>query len=125
LPLTRRRAVDTKATAQSISCQQAIAADGCFAVAMLAEFDPSLSAFGAWFYRALHWESGLVGQVLYLAAERAGVRATGIGCFFDPLTHDALGIQPGALRVVYHFTVGGPLDDARLQTLDAYHHLGG
>ena len=34
-------------------------------------------------YRRLFWECGLIGQVLYLEAEAAGVRGTGIGCFYD------------------------------------------
>ena len=49
---------------------------------MIAEFDASLQAFGPSFYRHLFWESGVVGQVLYLEAEAAGARATGIGCFY-------------------------------------------
>ena len=58
---------------------QDIAADGCFAIAMLGEFRDSLANDGPWFYRALHWEAGLVGQTLYLEAEAEGIRATGIG----------------------------------------------
>ncbi len=34
----------------------------------------------------LHWETGMIGQVLYLQAEAAGVRATGIGCYFDDVS---------------------------------------
>jgi len=45
---------------------------------MIAEYQETLFARGAWFYRRLFWETGLVGQVLYLEAEAAGVRATGI-----------------------------------------------
>jgi SagB-type dehydrogenase family enzyme len=37
-------------------------------------------------------EAGLVGQVLYLEAEAAGVRGTGIGCFFDDPVHQAFGL---------------------------------
>ena len=56
------------------SCHQEIAADGAFAAAMLAEFEPRLAAHGPWFYRRLHWEAGAIGQVLYLEAEAAGFR---------------------------------------------------
>ncbi len=58
---------------------------------MIAEFDASLQAFGPSFYRHLFWESGVVGQVLYLEAEAAGARATGIGCFYDDPVHEAAG----------------------------------
>src|SRR5262249_37743931 len=75
--------IDCRSAGRAVSCHQDIAADGAFAVAMLAEFEAPLRELGAWFYRRLHWETGAVGQVLYLAAEAAGVRATGIGCFFD------------------------------------------
>jgi len=36
-------------------------------------------------------ECGLIGQVLYLEAEAAGIRGTGIGCYFDDSVHELLG----------------------------------
>jgi SagB-type dehydrogenase family enzyme len=114
---------DTRNAAALLSCRQAIAADGAFAVAMLAELEPALREHGAWMYRHLHWEAGAIGQVLYLEAEAAARRATGIGCFFDDAVHELLGLRDRSLASLYHFTVGGPLEDDRLQTLDAYHHL--
>ena len=39
----------------------------------------------------------LVGQQLYLEAEASGIRATGIGCFFDDLTHRTFGLTGDAL----------------------------
>jgi hypothetical protein len=48
---------------------------------------------GPWFYRRLFWECGMIGQILYLEAEAAGLRATGIGCFYDDPTHHLLGIR--------------------------------
>jgi hypothetical protein len=90
---------------------------------MLAEFAAPLAEHGPAFYPRLFWETGLVGQVLYLEAEAAGVRATGIGCFFDDAMHDVLGISDHSWQSLYHFTVGGPVDDPRLQTLLPYHHL--
>jgi len=49
---------------------------------MLAKFD-DVTNKGAYFYPRLFWETGLLGQLLYLEAEAAGMRCTGIGCFFD------------------------------------------
>jgi SagB-type dehydrogenase family enzyme len=79
LPLFLLGKTDARQAAKATSCHQDIAADGCFAVAMLGEFRDSLANDGPWFYRALHWEAGLVGQTLYLESEAAGIRSTGIG----------------------------------------------
>lgn len=79
LPLFLLGGSDARQAAKATSCQQDIAADGCFAIAMLGEFRDSLARDGPWFYRALHWEAGLVGQTLYLESEAEGIRATGIG----------------------------------------------
>jgi hypothetical protein len=62
----------------------------------------------------------MAGQVLYLEAEAAGVRATGIGCFYDDPVHDVLGLRGHAFQSLYHFTVGQPVDDARLTTEPSY-----
>ncbi len=120
LPLFLLEAGDARAVAQQTSCDQEIAADGVFAAAMLAEFRGPLEQFGAWFYRCLHWETGVVGQALYLEAEATGIRATGIGCFFDDATHLAFGLAGDRFQVLYHFTMGGAVDDPRLQTSPPY-----
>lgn len=113
-----------RSVAAGVSCGQAIAADGAFAVAMLGEFRGALDAWGAWFYKRLHWEAGLIGQLLYLEAEAIGVGATGIGCFFDDPTHNLVGMKGHAIQDIYHFTVGGAVEDDRLATLPAYGHIG-
>jgi SagB-type dehydrogenase family enzyme len=114
---------DVRDAAQQTSCDQAIAADGAFAVAMLAEYRKPLGDFGSWFYRRLYWETGVVGQVLYLEAEAAGIRGTGIGCFFDDLTHRVFGLEGDRFQVLYHFTMGVAVDDPRLRTHPPYQHL--
>jgi hypothetical protein len=94
-----------------------------FAAAMLAEYRHPLQVHGPWMYRRLYWETGVIGQVLYLEAEASGIRGTGIGCFFDDLTHRTFGLEGDQFQVLYHFTMGGPLEDTRLQTHPAYEHL--
>jgi len=123
LSLHRLATGDCREVARSVSCDQEIAADGVFALAMLAEFEPRVREHGPWFYRRLHWEAGAIGQVLYLEAEAAGLRATGIGCFFDDLLHRAVGTVGRRYQDLYHFTIGGAVDDPRLQTRPAYEHL--
>jgi hypothetical protein len=58
--------------------------------------------------------------VLYLDAEAAGLRATGIGCFFDEPVHRVLGFDDMAFPSLYHFTIGAPVDDPRLTSLPPY-----
>jgi SagB-type dehydrogenase family enzyme len=125
LPLFLLEAGDARRVAAQTSCGQDIAADGVFAVAMLAEYRAPLETFGPWFYRRLHWEAGLVGQQLYLEAEASGIRATGIGCFFDDLTHRTFAMPGDAFQVLYHFTMGAAIDDVRLRTVAPYQHLQG
>ncbi len=110
---------DTRSASRLVSCHQAIAADGAFSLGMLADFRRSL-AESPWWYRRLFWEAGVLGQALYLEAEAAGVRSTGIGCYFDDAFHDILGLAGDRFQDLYHFTVGGPLEDARLTTLPPY-----
>jgi hypothetical protein len=111
---------DARRVAAQVSCGQDIAADGCFSVAMLADFERPLSEVGPWVYPRLYWECGLIGQVLYLEAEASGIHATGIGCYFDDPVHDLLGLTGRSFEDLYHFTLGGPVDDSRLTTLPAY-----
>ena len=120
LPLFLLESGDARGLATQVSCRQDIAGEGAFSLGMLAEYQASLDAHGPSFYRRMFWEAGAVGQVLYLEAEAAGVRATGIGCFFDDPVHEVYGLKDLAFQSIYHFTVGGPVDDPRLTTLPAY-----
>jgi len=120
VPLIRLARGDCRRLAGRLSCDQDIAADGFFSLGMLADFDASLETFGPSFYRHLFWESGIVGQVLYLEAEAAGARATGIGCFYDDPVHEVLGLTGHTFQSLYHFTVGLPVEDTRLTTEPGY-----
>ncbi len=122
-PLYRLGGGDLRDFARTLSCQQNIAADGAFSLGMLARFEPILRERGAASYRELFWEAGMIGQALYLAAEAAGVRGTGIGCYFDDVLHRALGLAGHDWQSLYHFTVGGPVEDSRLRTAPPYAHL--
>ncbi|MXX11202.1 MAG: SagB/ThcOx family dehydrogenase [Nitrospira sp. SB0677_bin_15] len=124
LPLYLLEDGNAQRIAIQVSCHQEIAGDGAFSLGMIAEFETSLEKHGPWFYKRLFWETGLIGQVLYLEAEAAGVRSTGIGCFFDDPVHRVLGWHPDAqFQSLYHFTVGGAVDDPRLTTLPPYGEL--
>jgi len=122
LPLYLLEAGDFQNIATTVSCQQSIAGDSAFSVGMIARFRAELAA-GPQRYRQLFWETGMLGQILYLEAEAQGVRGTGIGCFFDDPVHAVLGLAEDTFQSLYHFTVGGPQEDPRLTTHAAYHHL--
>lgn len=108
--------------AARVCCHQPIAGEGAFSLGMVSRFRPILS-LDRHAYRRLYWEAGAIGQVLYLEAEARGVRGTGIGCFFDDETHRVLGLRGDAYQSLYHFAIGGPVEDLRLRTWPPYVHL--
>jgi SagB-type dehydrogenase family enzyme len=120
LALYRLVAGDARELAAQLSCGQKIASDGCFSLGMIADFKRSLRRYGEWFYPRLYWECGLIGQVLYLEAEAMGIRGTGIGCFFDDPVHSVFGFKEYKWQSLYHFTIGGPVEDRRLTQLPPY-----
>ena len=113
---------DFRKEATFASCQQGIAGDGAFSVGMIAKFKENVEN-NPFLYRRLFWETGMIGQVLYLEAEAHSVRGTGIGCFFDDIVHKLLGFDDNTYQSLYHFTIGGALEDTRITTLPPYHHL--
>ena len=120
LRLTPLDPTELQRLTRRLHCHQDIAATACFAVGMLSAFSQALSS-GPAAYRSLYRECGALGQVLYLEAEAHGVRGTGIGCFFDDPVHNMLGLKNDAdWQTLYHFTVGLPIDDARIETTPAY-----
>ena len=106
-------------TLRTLICHQAIGADAMVVLALLAEFDAAI-ADGPGHYRDLLREAGLIGQVLYLEAEAAGLRGTGIGCYFDDPVHELLGLHGTSWQVLYHFSVGLPVVDPRILTTPPY-----
>ncbi len=113
---------DFRAEAKRISCDQAIAGESAFSLGMVARFrEPIESASHN--YKRLFWETGMIGQTLYLEAEAYGLRATGIGCFFDDPMHELCGFKSHDYQSLYHFTIGYPIEDSRITTLPPYAHL--
>ena len=110
---------DVTWVASRVSCDQDIAADGFFGLGMIARLESSIRD-REWFYRRLFWESGIIGQILYLEAEAAGARSTGIGCFYDDPVHEAAGLSGMEWQSLYHFSMGVPVEDDRLTTEPGY-----
>lgn len=122
IPLFLLEKGDFRQQAAMVSCHQDIAGSGVFSLGMIAAFQDRI-ADKPYGYRQLFWESGIIGQVLYLAAEACDLRGTGIGCFFDDAVHEILGFKNNRYQSLYHFTIGRPVEDPRLTTYPAYHHL--
>ena len=112
--------VDARRIANRVSCDQDIAEDGFLGLGMIARFEQPIRDHGEWLYRRLFWECGLIGQVLYLEAEAAGARATGIGCYYDEPVHELLGLSGDAWQDLYHFSMGLPIEDTRLTSEPGY-----
>jgi SagB-type dehydrogenase family enzyme len=112
--LQQIRSGDQRVAAAGLSLGQDLAGNACVAFSMIADLDLAARTYGDRGYRYAHFEAGAVGQRLYLAAESLGLGATGIGAFFDDEVHRYLGITPETGQVIYHFAVGYPVFDPRV-----------
>jgi hypothetical protein len=122
IPLYLLSEDDYRQQAMMVSCHQDIAGSSAFSLGMIAKFK-EIVATRPYLYRHLFWETGMIGQVLYLEAEAHGVRGTGIGCFFDDAVHEIMGFNDNHYQSLYHFTVGKPIEDPRLTSYPPYRHL--
>jgi SagB-type dehydrogenase family enzyme len=107
------RSGDQRVVAAGLSLGQNLAGNACVALSMLADLEQAEDRYGPRGYRYAHMEAGALGQRLYVGAEALGLRATGIGAFFDDRVHEYLGVE--RKRVVYHFAIGYPVADPRLE----------
>jgi len=122
LPLYLLSEGNYRQQAMMVSCHQDIAGSSAFSLGMIAKFKDVITA-EPYRYRHLFWETGMIGQVLYLEAEACGVRGTGIGCFFDDAVHEIMGFKDNRYQSLYHFTIGGQVEDSRMTKYPPYHHL--
>lgn len=109
------RSGDQRVVAAGLSLGQQLAGNACLAFSMIGDLDRAARAHGDRAYRYVHFEAGATGQRLYLAAEALGLRATGIGAFYDAQVHRHLNLTPEQGQVVYHFAIGYPVPDPRLE----------
>jgi len=122
IPLFLLKAGNFQQTATMVSCHQEIAGSSAVSMGMIARFTDTIRN-APWRYRHLFWETGMIGQVLYLEAEAHDVRGTGIGCYFDDAVHHLMGLTDPSFQSLYHFTIGKPIEDPRLTTYPPYEHL--
>lgn len=112
--LERIKSGDQRVAAAGLSLGQDLAGNACVAFSMIADIERAVRAHGDRGYRYVHFEAGAIGQRLYIAAEALGLRATGIGAFFDDQVNRYLDLASGQGQVVYHFAIGYPVTDSRL-----------
>jgi SagB-type dehydrogenase family enzyme len=106
---------DQRVAAAALSLGQELAGNACVAVSMIGDFENASRSYGNRGYRYVHFEAGAIGQRMYLAAEALGLRATGIGAFFDERVNRYLNVSSEQGQVVYHFAIGYPVSDPRLE----------
>jgi SagB-type dehydrogenase family enzyme len=106
---------DQRVAAAGLSLGQDLAGNACVAFSMIGDLDRAARTHGNRGYRYVHFEAGAVGQRLYLATEALGLRATGIGAFYDDAVNSYLNVTPAQGQVVYHFAIGYPVRDPRLE----------
>jgi len=112
--LERIKHGDQRVAAAGLSLGQDLAGNACVAFSMIGDIERAVRAHGDRGYRYVHFEAGAIGHRLYLAAEAFGLGATGIGAFFDEEVHRYLNLAPEHGQVVYHFAIGYPVRDPRL-----------
>ena len=113
--LEQIRPGDQRVAAAGLSLGQDLAGNACVAFSMIADLDGAAGSYGDRGYRYAHFEAGAIGQHLYLAAEAMGLRATGIGAFFDDEVNRYLDLTPEEGQVIYHFAIGYPVPDPRIE----------
>jgi SagB-type dehydrogenase family enzyme len=113
--LEQIRSGDQRVAAAGLSLGQDLAGNACVAFSMIGDLDRAARAHGDRGYRYVHFEAGAIGHRLYLAAEALGLGATGIGAFYDEEVHRYLNLTPEQGQVVYHFAIGYPVPDPRLE----------
>jgi SagB-type dehydrogenase family enzyme len=106
---------DQRVAAAGLSLGQDLAGNACVAFSMIGDLDRATRAYGDRGYRYVHFEAGAVGHRFYLSAEALGLGATGIGAFYDEEVHRYLHLSPQQGQVIYHFAIGYPIPDPRLQ----------
>jgi SagB-type dehydrogenase family enzyme len=113
--LEKIKAGDQRLVAAALSLRQDLAGNACLAFSMIGDFENAARSYGDRGYRYVHFEAGAIGQRLYLASEALGLRTTGIGAFFDDEVNRYLNLSPELGQVVYHFAIGYPVPDPRLE----------
>lgn len=116
---------DCQEIAKQLSCAQDIAADCTFSFGMISQFEDTLVEKGPIAYKHLHWEAGYLAHIMYLEAEAmqgsTKLRATGMGCYFDEPVHSLFCESDDLTNMkwqsLYHFTLGGPVEDKRILSI--------
>ena len=113
---------DLQRTAQIVSCHQEIAADGAFSLGMIADFARRSAATVPGGIAGCSGRLASSAKCCTWKPRQPACARTGIGCYFDDTFHELLGLRGDEFQDLYHFTVGGPVEDRRLLTFPPYLH---
>ena len=113
--LEQIRSGDQRVAAAGLSLGQDLAGNACVSFSMIGDLDRAVRSHSDRGYRYVHFEAGAIGHRLYIAAEALGLGATGIGAFYDEEVHRYLNLTPAQGQVIYHFAIGYPVPDLRLE----------
>jgi len=98
--------------------QQQNGGSGAFSLAMIGNIGAHQGDGAAWCYRRAMLGCGVLGQLLYLEAEAAGMQGTGFGFYDDGGILNLLGLPAQSeFQVLYNFAIGKGLVDSRLQRI--------
>jgi SagB-type dehydrogenase family enzyme len=115
LTLEKIHSGDQRVRAAALSLRQDMAGNACVAFSLIGNLSNATRIYGDRGYRYVHFEAGAIGQALYLAPKALGLGASGIGAFFDDDVNSYLGLNITEKQVVYHFAIGYPVLDPRLE----------
>jgi len=90
---------------QIAPCDQDIAEDGFFSLAMIARFELRSANGAKWFYRRLFWECGRSASAVSRSRSRRRPRDGHRLLLREPV-HDLLGLSGHAWQELYHFSMG-------------------
>ena len=120
LPLFLLARGDCRALAGGSAATRRLPARGSSASAMLPTSIAASRRSGLAFYRHLFWESGVVGQMLYLEARRPACAAPASAVSTTIRSTTCSGSTGHTFQSLYHFTIGTPVEDTRLTTEPGY-----
>lgn len=98
---------DFSETAKFINCFQDTAKNSAFTINMTAPFPTNEN------YKSIMFESGMIGEILYLEAEAKGMRGCATGCFFDDLITKEILNDKNKIATL-GFSIGVPLMNERI-----------
>lgn len=98
------------------SCGQNIVYQSSFTISMFSKIQLDNQ------YKKVHWECGMIGQLLYNEAELHNLRGTALGCFVDDVCRKSFKLEDSPYYPFLNFTIGIPNPDYNIASKFEYGH---